>query len=51
MPFQASIDEVAVYNQVFTDTDVANQDAPAPSTAIDHPTWAVPAPLVALLLE
>ncbi|CAN0242790.1 unnamed protein product, partial [Phaeothamnion confervicola] len=34
MPFQGSIDEVAIYSTVFTDADVASQDAPAPASNI-----------------
>ncbi len=39
MPFIGQIDEVAVYNSVWTDTDVANLHAPAPTGAIDTPTY------------
>jgi len=39
MPFTGSVDEVAIYNTVFTDADVAVQDNPAPSTGVVTPTF------------
>lgn len=39
MPFSGQIDEVAVYPTVLSDSDVANLHAPAPTTAIDSPSY------------
>ena len=39
MPFNGSIDEVAIYNTVFTDANVAAQDNPAPAAGLVTPTY------------
>ncbi|MBI4933671.1 MAG: hypothetical protein HY828_07320 [Actinobacteria bacterium] len=39
MPFQGSIDEVAVYNTVLTDANVAAQDNPVPTAGLVSPTY------------
>ncbi len=39
MPFNGTIDEVAIYNTVFTDANVAAQDNPAPAAGLVTPTY------------